>query len=137
MSQVDAKDGGNGVRRRFVGPGGTSGGIGSFLIGGALFVAGVLNLGPNLTPVPFPKDEATLVDTGAYGLVHHPMYGGAALAALGWALWVHGPLTIVYAVALLLFFDVKSRQEERWLMEKFPSYDSYRRRVRKLIPYVY
>ncbi len=108
-----------------------------FLTGGLLFAAGVFRLGPNLTPVPFPKAEATLVETGPYGLVRHPMYSGAVLAALGWAMWVHGWLTIAYALALFLFFDVKSRREEKWLTEKFSSYSSYQRRVRKLIPYVY
>ncbi len=57
--------------------------------------------------------------------------------ALGWALLVHGWLTIGYAFALFLFFDVKSRQEEKWLRAKFSGYESYQRRVRKLIPYLY
>ncbi len=108
-----------------------------FLIGGVLFVAGMLNLGPNLTAVPFPKAQATLVETGPYQFVRHPMYGGAAIAALGWALWVQGWLTIGYAIILFLFFDVKSRREEQWLKEKFSGYESYRRRVRKLIPFIY
>ncbi len=107
------------------------------LTGGLLFAAGVLRLGPNLTAVPFPKAEATLVETGPYGFVRHPMYSGAMIAALGWALCVHGWLTIGYAIALFLFFDIKSRREEKWLMEKFSGYESYQRRVRKLIPYIY
>ena len=112
-------------------------GVTLFLIGGLLFAAEVFKLGPNFTPVPFPKSEATLVETGPYGFVRHPMYSGAVLAALGWALWVHGWLTISYAVALFLFFDIKSRREEKWLIEKFSGYESYQRRVRKLIPYIY
>jgi protein-S-isoprenylcysteine O-methyltransferase Ste14 len=108
-----------------------------FLMGALLFAAAVLKLGPNLTPVPFPKDGATLVETGPYGLVRHPMYSGAVLAAFGWALLVHGWLTIGYAVVLFLFFDVKSRQEETWLSGKYAGYGSYQSRVCKLIPYVY
>ncbi len=112
-------------------------GVALFLICGLLFAAGIVKLGPNLTPVPFPKAEATLIETGPYGFVRHPMYSGAVLMALGWALWAHGWLTIGYAVVLFLFFDVKSRREERWLIEKFAGYASYQRHVRKLIPYVY
>ena len=52
-------------------------------------------------------------------------------------LLVRGPLTVLYAVLLLLFLDVKSRREERWLSAKFSSYADYRKRVRKLIPFVY
>ncbi len=107
------------------------------LIGGFLFVAGMLQLGPNLTAVPFPKAQATLVETGPYRFVRHPMYSGAAIAALGWALWVHGWLTLGYAILLFLFFDIKSRREEQWLKEKFSGYEGSRRRVRKLIPFIY
>lgn len=112
--------------------------------GGALMAAGAamtalaaLHLGPNLTPLPHPKDDATLVVTGLYGLVRHPIYSGLILMAFGWALWVQGWLTLAYALALTLFFDLKSRREEVWLERKFPDYAGYRRRVRKLIPFVY
>ncbi|MBI5868101.1 MAG: isoprenylcysteine carboxylmethyltransferase family protein [candidate division Zixibacteria bacterium] len=108
-----------------------------FLIGFILLLAGGLKLGPNLTPIPCPKDTATLIQTGVYGLVRHPMYSGATLMSFGWALWVHGWLTIGYAVIILLFLDLKVRREEKWLREKFPEYTNYQRRVRKLIPFVY
>ncbi len=108
-----------------------------FLIGALLLAAGIVNLGAGLTAVPYPKDDAKLIENGAYGIVRHPMYSGGVMLALGWALWVNGWLTVVYALVLLLFFDVKSRREEQWLKEKFPGYRAYQRRVRKLVPYLY
>jgi protein-S-isoprenylcysteine O-methyltransferase Ste14 len=57
--------------------------------------------------------------------------------ALGWGLWLPGWLTIGYAILLFVFFDVKSRREERLLEAKFPEYAEYRKRVRKLVPFVY
>ena len=65
------------------------------------------------------------------------MYGGGLVIALGWALVVEGWLTLVWVVVLFVFLDAKSRREERWLAEKFPAYAAYRRRVRKLVPFVY
>ena len=62
---------------------------------------------------------------------------GLILAAFGYGLWVHGWLTLLYAAILFAFFDVKSRREERWLEERYADYPEYRRRVRKLIPWVY
>jgi protein-S-isoprenylcysteine O-methyltransferase Ste14 len=113
-------------------------GAGALLFMGILlFVAAILRLGTNLTAVPYPKEEGTLVETGPYRLVRHPMYSGMVLVAFGWALWVHGWLTIVYAIILLLFFDLKSRREEQWLKAKFSGYDAYQKRVRKLIPFIY
>ncbi len=106
--------------------------------GVALLVAGGLWLGRrNITPLPYPKDEGRLVDTGPFRLVRHPMYAGGILIAFGWAIWVRGPLTVAYAIAVLLFVDIKSRREERWLRAKFPGYAAYEARVRKLIPFVY
>lgn len=112
--------------------------------GGALFFAGILlaatasiNLGKNLTPLPLPKKHATLVVSGVYRLVRHPMYSGISLMALGWGMWLNSWLTVAYALLLVVFFDIKSRYEEQLLMEKFPEYAGYRKNVKKLIPYLY
>ena len=107
------------------------------LAGSSLFLAGLFRLGPNLTPLPRPKPDATLVQTGPYRLVRHPIYAGGIALAYGWALFVQGWLTLVYATVLLIFLDVKSAREERWLTAKFPDYPDYQRRVRKLIPFLH
>lgn len=105
--------------------------------GGLLFVAAIISLGRGLTPLPYPKDGAELIQTGPYTLVRHPMYGGGLVLALGWALIVRGWLTLGFVLALFVLLDVKSRREERWLAQKHPSYAAYQLRVRKLIPFIY
>lgn len=107
------------------------------LAGTALFLPAAVRLGPALTPLPYPKADAPLVQTGPFALVRHPIYAGVLAASLGMALAVTGWLTFVYAAAVFVLLDVKSRREERWLVEKFPEYPAYQRRVRKLIPLVY
>jgi protein-S-isoprenylcysteine O-methyltransferase Ste14 len=107
------------------------------LAGGGLMLAAFMNLGKGLTPLPYPKDDGQLIQTGVYGFIRHPIYCGGFALALGWALFVCGSLTVVYALLLLLFLDVKSRREERWLSAKFPAYADYQKRVRKLIPFLY
>ena len=116
----------------------------SALGGGVLFLAGIIlaatgavNLGKNLTPLPTPRENATLTVTGAYRIVRHPIYSGITFMAVGWGLWMQSWLTIGYALLLFVFFDIKSRYEERLLQEKFPEYRVYRTHVRKLIPFVY
>ena len=115
----------------------------SSLGGGVLFVAGVLlasagalHLGNNLTPLPLPKENSTLIITGAYRFVRHPIYSGMIFMAFGWALWLNSWLTICYALLLFALFDMKSGFEERLLELKFPEYAAYRNRTRKLLPFV-
>ena len=116
---------------------GSIAGVVLLLGGGILLSAGIVRLGANLTAVPYPKEQATLVETGPYAVVRHPMYSGGIILAFGWGLLVHGWLTVGYAIILLVFFDVKSRREEQWLSEKFSEYAMYQKRVRKLIPLLY
>lgn len=105
--------------------------------GGGIIIFAFFNLGRNLTPLPYPKDGSTLVETGAYGIVRHPIYCGGIFMSFGWAFFVHGWLTLIYSAILFIFFDIKSRREEKWLKEKFPSYASYQKKVHKLIPFIY
>jgi protein-S-isoprenylcysteine O-methyltransferase Ste14 len=107
------------------------------LLGGALAVAGVLNLGRNLSPLPHPKAGAALVETGLYSLVRHPIYSGLIAGCLGWALVHNSLITLLLAVAVFVFFDVKARREERALSQHFPAYARYRQRVRRFIPFIY
>lgn len=105
--------------------------------GMALALAGVFGLGTNLSVLPHPKDDAALVQSGPYAIVRHPIYAGLITGALGWALFNASVMTLLYAAVLFVFFDIKSRREERELLKRFPDYASYRARVRKLIPFVY
>jgi protein-S-isoprenylcysteine O-methyltransferase Ste14 len=59
------------------------------------------------------------------------------ILGFGWAATVQNWYTFIVAIALLLFFDMKSRKEEEWLLEKFPDYKDYQRRTKKLIPLIY
>jgi protein-S-isoprenylcysteine O-methyltransferase Ste14 len=114
-------------------------GIGGLLAGVGLLLAlaGLWSLGDNLSVFPHPKDNSTLVQSGVYGVVRHPIYSGLITGAVGWALVNTSVMTLIYAGVLLVFFDIKSRREERWLSRKFPEYTAYQRRVRKLVPFVY
>jgi protein-S-isoprenylcysteine O-methyltransferase Ste14 len=114
-------------------------GIGALflLAGGISGTWGVVALGRNLTAVPMPIENGQLVTAGPYAFVRHPIYTGIILGTLGWALLRSNLLGVALALAAFVFFDLKSRQEERWLAEAYPGYPEYQRRVRKLIPWVY
>ena len=107
------------------------------ILGLLVSLLAALNLGKNLTPLPCPKGDAQLVETGLYRFVRHPIYSGVLLVALGWLLIYPYALILLYVLALLIFFEFKTRREERWLLEKFPAYLAYRNRVKKFIPWIY
>lgn len=112
-------------------------GFGMMLLGVGLGFGGVVSLGDNVTALPRPKEDARMVEHGAYRLVRHPIYSGIIISAFGWAIFMNRWFVLLMAVVLFLFFDLKSRQEERWLVEKYAGYERYRERVKKLIPFVY
>ncbi len=102
-----------------------------------LAVGGVRDLRENLTPLPHPVDGGRLIENGAYRLVRHPIYGGLVLGSLAWGLVTASPLAIGGAVVLLGFFDLKSRREEAWLVRRYPGYEGYRSRTRRILPWIY
>ncbi|MGE0442472.1 MAG: isoprenylcysteine carboxylmethyltransferase family protein [Gemmatimonadales bacterium] len=101
-----------------------------------LFVA-VGRLGNSLTALPAPKPGSRFVAQGPYAIVRHPIYAGVLLMAFGGAFAARGTLMLLEAVALLVLLGFKAAREERWLVERYPEYRDYQRRVRKLIPFIY
>lgn len=112
-------------------------GIAIGLLATVIMVIAVINLGKNLTPLPCPKDSAVLIQKGLYQFVRHPIYFGVLLVALAWLLIFPGMYVLIYAIGLFFLFDIKARREEVWLLERFPDYRDYQRRVKKLIPAIY
>lgn len=80
----------------------------------------------------------TVISSGPYQYVRHPMYAGAFLMFLGIPLllgsWYGFLLTIVFLPALL----VRAVLEERTLRKELSGYDAYMAHVRyRLIPYIW
>lgn len=112
--------------------------VGAVLIASGLVLAvrGMRDLRDALTPLPYPRADAELVETGVYALVRHPIYGGLVLGACGWGLFMASPAALAAAALLLGFFELKSRREEAWLERRFSGYAAYRARTRRLIPWI-
>lgn len=98
------------------------------LAGIALMLAGGAGLGRQLTPFPRPVSDGRLRRDGVYGVVRHPMYGGALALVLGWAL-LFSPLVLLVLGPTVVLLDAKSRREEAWLADTHPEYADYRATV--------
>ena len=112
-------------------------GAGLILIAAGCGLAGTVSLGRNLTPFPKPSASTTLVRTGIYGFIRHPLYTAVFCGSVGWALvWRSWP-ALLAGLALAPLLDAKARREERWLRQQFPDYAHYEQRVRRFLPWVY
>jgi protein-S-isoprenylcysteine O-methyltransferase Ste14 len=82
--------------------------------------------------------EQTVVSTGLYGIVRHPMYAGALIMIVGTPLALDsywGLVTVVPAVAALVF---RIQDEEKMLRDELAGYDEYAHEVRyRLVPAVW
>jgi len=108
-----------------------------FPLGVLIAIVAAIQLKRNLTPLPMPVEHGELIQTGLYAYVRHPIYLGVILMALAWFLHTQAVLTLVEFIAVMIFFEVKSRQEEYWMGQVYPEYAGYQRRTAKLVPRVY
>jgi protein-S-isoprenylcysteine O-methyltransferase Ste14 len=82
--------------------------------------------------------EQTVVSTGPYAVVRHPMYAGALLFMLGVPLALASTWALFGVVALVAVIVWRLLDEERYLAQHLRGYDEYRRRVRyRLVPHVW
>src|SRR5262245_39265279 len=110
-----------------------------------LFVFGVLGLiasyralGKNHSPWTRPIVGGQLVTTGPYALVRHPVYTCYVVLGLGLELSVGSPVGVGIVVAAFIYYDQRTREEERWLVAAYADFDGYRRHVKgRLIPGLY
>jgi protein-S-isoprenylcysteine O-methyltransferase Ste14 len=80
----------------------------------------------------------TVVTTGPYAIVRHPMYAGAGLLFFGVPMLLGSAYGLALAPAWYLLLALRIPLEERVLRENLAGYDEYARRVRyRLLPGVW
>jgi len=80
----------------------------------------------------------TVVTTGPYAIVRHPMYAGAGLMFFGIPMLLGSAWGLALAPAWYLLLALRIPLEERVLRENLAGYDDYARRVRwRLLPGVW
>ena len=96
----------------------------------------------NAFATPIVKDQSdrgqTLVDTGAYSHIRHPMYSGMLLWLAGLALWLESIAATIGVIGIVPFLLLRIHGEERFLRDTLEGYEGYTKRVRhRLIPFVW
>lgn len=117
-------------------PKAASGSIGSitFLYAAWTGLSAVVRLGRNRTPLPAPRPGSTLVTTGIYGRIRHPLYAAMMAMGIGWACFWSSGIALGLAFAFIPFLHAKARFEERLLCARFDNYRGYAARVPRYVP---
>src|SRR3954453_9443785 len=80
----------------------------------------------------------TVVSTGPYRYVRHPLYSGFVLYVVGTALLLGSGYGLLGALILIAMIAWRAVREERVLQEELSGYDNYMRWVRyRFIPYLW
>lgn len=108
-----------------------------FLLGYLMF-AEVLRENTYLSRTIEVQKNQTVVDTGLYGIVRHPMYSATLLLFLSMPLM----LGSLYALAVFLAYPViiafRIKNEEKLLEQELDGYRAYKQKVKyRLIPFIF
>lgn len=116
------------------------------IIGAALLLSSfylfflVFRENPYLSPAVRHQSERghTVVSTGPYRYVRHPMYATAIIFLGGTTLMLGSWYGLIPVLALLIGVAYRAVQEERTLQAELPGYDVYMTQVKyRLIPHVW
>lgn len=84
------------------------------------------------------EEGQTVVSTGVYGLVRHPMYSAAIVLFVATPLALGSSWTLLLTPLCLAILVARILNEEDVLIRELPGYPEYREKVRsRLIPYVW
>jgi protein-S-isoprenylcysteine O-methyltransferase Ste14 len=114
-------------------------GIAVFLIGFIIRWVSIFQLGSMFTVDVSISSTHTLKTNGLYQLVRHPSYFGLILIMAGISLFMSNALSsIVVIVSIFLVTNYRINVEEKALTAEFGrQYEEYKKRVRKIVPWVY
>lgn len=91
----------------------------------------------NFNIIPDIKEGATLITTGAYKFVRHPMYF-AVLVIMGATIIEElSFLTLAIYVVLMGVLILKAKKEERLWSEKSSKYQEYMKKTKMIIPFLF
>lgn len=84
------------------------------------------------------QEDQTVVDTGLYGIVRHPMYSATVLLFLSMPLVLGSLLSFIIMLAYIPIIVKRIRNEEQVLEAELKGYAEYKKKVKyRLIPFVW
>jgi protein-S-isoprenylcysteine O-methyltransferase Ste14 len=95
------------------------------------------HLGANWSGVPSLKKGHTLITSGPYSVVRHPIYTGILFGVVGSALVLGTNTSLIVIFLTILFVGIKIHQEEGLMRDQFgDEHRDYQKRVKTIIPWL-
>jgi protein-S-isoprenylcysteine O-methyltransferase Ste14 len=113
--------------------------VGNALVFAGLTLAQVVVIQNNYAAANITVEHGqTLVSTGLYGLVRHPLYTGALIMMVGTPLALDSSWGLVVVIPAVLILALRIDDEEKMLIEELGGYREYRTKVPyRLVPHVW
>ena len=108
-----------------------------YLLGLGTAVIGRLQLGKNWADLEDYQVLAkqSLVTTGIYRYIRHPIYTGDILLLIGLELALNSWLVLMVSIPFVIVMR-QALAEEALLSQSFPNYETYCRQTKRFIPFV-
>jgi len=90
----------------------------------------------NFNITPEIKENASLITTGAYRYIRHPMYFSVLVMMLGVVVSKPTLLSLFIYVLLVVTLFLKAQKEETLWMEQSSEYKNYMQQTKKIIPFI-
>ena len=97
-----------------------------------------IHLGRNWSGYVTYKEDQTLVTTGPYKYVRHPIYTSMILMFIGTILYYGSLFVSIFFIILAIDFILRTRKEEEIMLKLFgEKYAEYMKRTKRLLPLIY
>ena len=100
--------------------------FGSFLILISIQTMGIINF----SILPKPRIKGSLITSGIYKITKHPIYLGLLLISFGILINDISIYKLILTISLLIVISIKIIIEEKYLINKYTAYKSYKKKVR-------
>ena len=115
----------------------TVGGAVVFLVAYALY-AEVLRENTYLSRTIEVQENQTVIDTGLYGIVRHPMYSATLLLFLSMPIVLGSVYALLIFLAYPFLITKRIRHEEEFLEKELDGYSAYKQKVKyRLLPFIW
>jgi len=110
--------------------------LGLAVLGFLIIILAIIQLDKNLTPFPSPKQNGSLINTGLYKFIRHPIYTGIIICTIAFGFYNQNIWRIGIGVFLWILFYFKSIYEEKMLCQKFNQYIDYKKNTSRFFPFI-